>query len=70
MLIWRANRAGLCDYFNERWLTFRGRTLAEEAGNGWTKGVHPADFDRCLKTYLDAFGKREVSKWSTRLGAV
>jgi PAS domain S-box-containing protein len=67
MLIWRADRTGACDYFNDRWLAFRGRSLAQEAGSGWAEGVHPDDFDVCLKTYLDAFGKREIFEMEYRL---
>jgi hypothetical protein len=29
--------------------------MQEDAGNGWTAGVHPEDIGRCLKTYRDAF---------------
>ena len=58
-LIWTAGTDKLCNYFNEPWLNFTGRTLDQEIGNGWTEGVHPEDFDRCLATYVAAFDKRE-----------
>ncbi len=67
ILSWRANTEALCVYFNERWLSFRGRSLEEEYGNGWTEGIHPDDIDRCLKTYLDAFEKRESFEIEYRL---
>ena len=34
--------------------------MEQEIGNGWAEGVHPDDFDKCLKIYLDTFQKREV----------
>ncbi|GAM11160.1 putative protein [Geobacter sp. OR-1] len=67
ILIWRANREALCDYFNECWLSFRGRTLEQEYGNGWAEGVHPDDFARCLKIYLDNFNARKIFEMEYRL---
>jgi two-component system CheB/CheR fusion protein len=58
-LIWRSRLDKLCDYFNRTWLEFTGRTMEQEFGNGWAEGVHPEDFDFCLKTYVEAFDKRE-----------
>ena len=67
MLIWRANRSGECDYFNDRWLAFRGRTLEQEFGNGWTEGVHTEDYQGCLDTYVKAFAERRVFEMEYRL---
>jgi PAS domain S-box-containing protein len=47
-----------CIFVNRAWLEFRGRTLEEELGNGWTEGLHPDDRDLCLETYLKAFSAR------------
>src|SRR5687767_1881325 len=33
VLLWMAGRDGLSDFFNDRWLAFTGRTLAEELGS-------------------------------------
>jgi PAS domain S-box-containing protein len=67
ILIWRSDTTGACDYFNERWLDFRGRTLAEEYGDGWASGVHPDDFDRCVRIYREAFSRRECFEMEYRL---
>lgn len=67
ILIWRSNVTMECDYFNERWLDFTGRTLEEELGNGWAEGVHPDDFARCLKIYTENFARREIFEMEYRL---
>jgi PAS domain S-box-containing protein len=67
ILIWRSDTTAACDYFNDRWLEYTGRTMEQEAGNGWAEGVHPDDFDGCLAIYLGAFAKREVFEMEYRL---
>jgi len=58
-LIWRSRTDKLCDYFNKTWLDWTGKTIEQEFGTGWTKGVHPEDYDQCLEIYVNAFDKRE-----------
>ncbi len=66
-MIWRSDQSGKCDYFNRTWLEFRGKTLEEESGDGWTKGIHPEDTDYCLGIYLESFHKRKPFKMVYRL---
>jgi PAS domain S-box-containing protein len=66
-LIWTSGSNKLRDYFNKPWLEFRGRTFDEEAGNGWTEGIHRDDIDRCLKTYNTAFDYQEAFDMEFRL---
>ena len=67
IMIWRSDLTMGCDYFNEVWLAFTGRSIELETGNGWAEGVHPEDFDQCLKIYIDHFTRREVFEMTYRL---
>src|SRR5713101_388461 len=67
VLIWMSGSDKLCNFFNKPWLEFTGRTLEQEMGNGWTEGVHPDDFQSCLKTYVQAFDARESFVMQYRL---
>ena len=66
-LIWRSRLDKQCDYFNNTWLEWTGKTLQQEFGTGWTKGVHPDDFDGCLETYTAKFDAREPFYMEYRL---
>lgn len=47
-LIWTSDAEGGCNYFNDTWLQFTGRTLAQSQGSGWVADVHPDDVDGCV----------------------
>jgi PAS domain S-box-containing protein len=67
MMVWMSGTDTLCNFFNRPWLDFRGRTMEQERGEGWLKGVHPDDLQRCLNTYLEAFSAHESFSREYRL---
>jgi PAS domain S-box-containing protein len=66
-MLWRAGPDGLCDWLNQTWLDFTGRTIEEELGRGWTEGLHPDDREACLSVYNAAFERRELIRVGFRL---
>jgi len=67
VLLWIAGTDGLGTWVNQGWLDYTGHTLEQEVGNGWTEGIHPADFDRCLDAYLSNFAARQTFDIEYRL---
>ncbi|MCA1990218.1 MAG: PAS domain-containing protein, partial [Desulfarculus sp.] len=58
IMIWRATAGGDAEFFNQRWLDFTGRALAEELGEGWTQAIHPDDLPQAWGKYLDHVRRR------------
>jgi len=69
VLIWIAGTDKLYYWFNQVWLDFTGRTMAQESGNGWVEGIHPDDKERCLETFVTAFDNRQPFSMEYRLRA-
>ena len=67
VMIWRSRSDKAHDFFNRPWLEFRGCTMEQEMGSGWTAGIHPADLDECLTTYTMAFNERRPFQREFRL---
>ena len=67
VLLWMSGRDALCNFFNSTWLAFSGRTLDQELGVGWSEGIYPEDFERCMTTYTRAFSAREAFEMEYRL---
>lgn len=67
ILLWLSDVDKRCYFFNKTWLTFTGRSLEAELGDGWTQGVHPDDLQYCLGTYIAAFDQRQEFKMEYRL---
>ena len=67
VMIWRTRVDMGCDFVNPWWLSFTGRTLDEELGNGWLEGVHPEDRAATFTAYATAFDARVPCRMEYRL---
>jgi PAS domain S-box-containing protein len=69
VMIWLAGTDLQCTFFNRGWLTFTGRTMAQEIGDGWTTGIHPDDAPRYHQITGSAFEERRAFQMEFRLRA-
>ena len=67
VMIWMSGEDKGCVWFNRSWLTFTGRSLAQEMGQGWSEGVHRDDFERCIEVYFSHFDARKDLRIQYRL---
>ena len=59
VLLWMCDEDRAFVYVNRSWLEFTGRALEQEAGDGWTAGIHPEDFGPQQAAFASAFDQRE-----------
>ncbi|MBK5189756.1 MAG: PAS domain-containing protein, partial [Gemmatimonadaceae bacterium] len=67
VLIWTAALDKGRDWFNQPWLEYTGRTMAQELGGGWADGLHPDERSRCLESYAHSFDARQPFSMEYRL---
>src|SRR5258705_505984 len=67
VMIWISGTDKLATYVNKQFLDFTGRTMEQEIANGWTEGIHPDDYIRCLDTYSTSFDRRKRFEMEYRL---
>lgn len=59
VMIWVSDEYKRSVHFNKQWLDFMGRDMQEELDNGWSKAVHPEDYERALQIYERGFDARQ-----------
>ncbi len=59
--------SGSSIWFNNEWLSFRGRTAGEETGAGWLEGLHPDDAKTCLGVLAHRFAEHKPYETKYRL---
>jgi len=54
-------------FFNQSWLEFCGRSLAQQSGTGWTEGIHPEDRENVLAILANARHQRAPARVEYRI---
>src|SRR5579884_4168840 len=67
IMIWMCGADKVCTYFNQSWLDFTGRTLAQEKEDGWTRNIHPEDQKGYAGISEEAFKNRQSFQTQFRL---
>ncbi|HEX8270591.1 MAG TPA: CheR family methyltransferase [Flavobacterium sp.] len=67
VLLWMSDSQGMVTFVNKGWLDFTGKTLEEESGLGWTKGVHPDDLAQAVEIFSTNFEARSEFTMEYRL---
>ncbi len=67
VLVWLSNKDNLRTWFNQPWLDFTGKTLEQEYGQGWQRGIHPDDVAHWKSTQRSVFAARQSYKVEYRL---
>jgi PAS domain S-box-containing protein len=67
IMIWMCGADKVCTYFNQSWMDFTGRTLAQEKEDGWTRNIHPEDQKGYAGISEEAFKNRQSFQTQFRL---
>ena len=67
VMIWVTGPDKQFQWFNRPWLDFTGRTMDDERGTGWMRGVHPEDLERCSGIFHASFEARQPFTMDFRL---
>lgn len=66
-LLWRNDARGGTDWYNERWLTYTGLTLADSLAYGWLNALHPDDRAQSLHNFRAALEARRPLRQEHRI---
>jgi PAS domain S-box-containing protein len=69
VMIWVADREGICTYLSKSWYAFTGYPEATGLGLGWLEAVHSEDQEFAKATFLQAKQQRKAFQVEYRLRA-
>jgi PAS domain S-box-containing protein len=67
VMIWMTDSSGELTFFNQKWLEFSGRTLAQDLGDGWSELLHPDDAAVAIARFQAAVRANAVYEQEYRL---
>lgn len=66
VLMWMSNADQQYTFYNQTWLQFTGRSLAQEL-TGWQQNLHPGDRQTWMRSYTSAFREQRAYTTEYRL---
>lgn len=66
VMLWMAGSDARCEFVNQGWLDFSGRSLEQEVGIGWTETLHPDDLEHHLNACRAAFSAPQPFRVESR----
>ncbi|MEB3336802.1 MAG: PAS domain S-box protein, partial [Leptolyngbyaceae bacterium] len=67
VMLWMTGVDTLCNFCNQTWLDFTGRTLTQNLSEAWAERLHPEDRQSCVETYLKAFDLQQPFQMEYRV---
>ena len=67
MIVWTADPSGELDYFNQLTMAYSGLTREELLPNGWTRLIHPDDYEAMIAAWRQSVAQRAPVEMSFRL---
>src|SRR5918994_4802020 len=58
VMVWMSDETGAVTFVNRKWLTFTGRRLRDDLGDGWVTALHPEDVHACVTEFRAALATR------------
>jgi PAS domain S-box-containing protein len=66
-MVWTTDAKGAPTYFNQRWMEYTGRSIAQSLGSGWLSTLHPNDAERVDEQWRRALMTGEGLRAECRL---
>lgn len=66
-LVWTTDPQGDVDYFNQKWYDYTGQEVDEARSTGWTKALHPDDYQRTVAAWHESITNKSIYNIEYRL---